>query len=174
MEEPGRTAALAILQGLAPRYESYHGVHIEPQALEDAVELTAAYMPGRFLPDKAIDALDEACASVKMEERCPPAVGRADVAEAVARHSGVPASLLCRSRDERLGCLEQVLSQRIIGQADAVHAVAGALRRARLFESARRPMASFLFLGPTGVGKDGTGQSCGAGMLRRAAGAFAL
>lgn len=82
---PGRTAALAILQGLAPRYESYHGVHIEPQALEDAVELTAAYMPGRFLPDKAIDALDEACASVKMEERCPPAVGRADVAEAVAR-----------------------------------------------------------------------------------------
>ena len=59
VEEPSRTAALAILQGLAPRYESYHGVHIEPQALEDAVELTAAYMPGRFLPDKAIDALDE-------------------------------------------------------------------------------------------------------------------
>lgn len=154
VEEPSRTAALAILQGLAPRYESYHGVCIEPQALEAAVELTATYMPGRFLPDKAIDALDEACASVKMEERCPPAVGRADVAAAVSRHSGVPAALLCRSRDERLDGLEQALCRHIIGQEAAVHTVAGAMRRARLFpESARRPMASFLFLGPTGVGK---------------------
>lgn len=154
VEEPSRTAALAILQGLAPRYESYHGVCIEPQALEAAVELTATYMPGRFLPDKAIDALDEACASVKMEERCPPAVGRADVAAAVSRHSGVPAALLCRSRDERLDGLEQALCRHIIGQEEAVHTVAGAMRRARLFpESARRPMASFLFLGPTGVGK---------------------
>ena len=154
VEEPSRTAALAILQGLAPRYESYHGVCIEPKALEAAVELTATYMPGRFLPDKAIDALDEACASVKMEERCPPAVGRADVAAAVSRHSGVPAALLCRSRDERLDGLEQALCRHIIGQEEAVHTVAGAMRRARLFpESARRPMASFLFLGPTGVGK---------------------
>ena len=118
------------------------------------MELTATYMPGRFLPDKAIDALDEACASVKMEERCPPAVGRADVAAAVSRHSGVPAALLCRSRDERLDGLEQALYRHIIGQEEAVHTVAGAMRRARLFpESARRPMASFLFLGPTGVGK---------------------
>ena len=137
VEEPSRTAALAILQGLAPRYESYHGVCIEPQALEAAVELTATYMPGRFLPDKAIDALDEACASVKMEERCPPAVGRADVAAAVSRHSGVPAALLCRSRDARLDGLEQALCRHIIGQEEAVHTVAGAMRRARLFPESR-------------------------------------
>ena len=159
--------------GPCAAYESYHGVCIEPQALEAAVELTATTCPP-VSADKAIDALDEACASVKMEERCPPAVGRADVAAAVSRHGGVPAALLCRSRDERLdgfgtGALPAYYRAGR-KQCTLWRALCG---DARLFRKRTAAHGLVLFWGPR-AWENGAGQGRCPGMLRRAAGAFAL
>ena len=94
IEEPTPAQARGILEGLAPRYERYHGVLIPPEALDDAVELSVRYLPGRCLPDKAIDLMDEACAAARIraekEGRTAPALTREDMARVVARASGIP------------------------------------------------------------------------------------
>ena len=159
VEEPSPEAAEKILQGLMPRYERFHGVSIPPETIHAAVELSVRYLPGRFLPDKAIDLLDEAAAALRIESP-PVAEGvyrRLDpskVAAVVSRASGVPVERITEQQRERLAMLEGRMEQEVIGQQKAVQAVAGAIRRSRTgLREAGRPIGSMLFLGPSGVGK---------------------
>ena len=211
VEEPSRETALTILKGLRSRYEEHHKLAISDQALEAAVALSCRYLPDRFLPDKAVDLIDEAAARVRtgaletppalrgLEERaCQAALAREaairgqnyeraamlrdaerdfrrelavqcrawrqdqgrrgveaeDVAAVVADCTGIPVSALTRAESDRLLALESELHRRVVGQDAAVRAVARAIRRGRAgLKEPGRPIGSFLFLGPTGVGK---------------------
>ena len=211
--EPDEKQALQILHGLRPKYEAYHGLSIEDEALRTAVTLSKRYLPDRFLPDKAIDLIDEAAASVKLsarsaspelkalEEKASAAardketairaqdyekaarlrdaeesfrtqaaaerkkqareaektavrVTAEDIAAVVSNWTGIPVTRLNESESARLLTLEETLHARVVGQEDAVRAVARAIRRGRVgVKDPKRPVGSFLFLGPTGVGK---------------------
>ena len=158
IEEPTPAQAAAILEGLAPRYERYHSVHLPPETLREAVELSVRYLPGRFLPDKAIDLVDEACAAARIraerEGKADPTLTQEDIARVVAQASGVPVERVGEKERERLDRLESRLNAEIVGQQKAVAAVAGAIRRSRTgLGEPGRPMGAMLFLGPTGVGK---------------------
>ena len=213
VEEPGVAEAVGILEGIAPRYEEHHSVKFSPEALRAAVELTARFMPARQLPDKAIDAIDETGARLRMRASARPkdlvrrqeeidalraakdaavadgdfdkaaemreAAKQAsadfaerlakwkethletaidatadDVAETVASMSGVPVEKMDAASAARLAGMEKSLAEAVVGQEPAIRAVAKALRRSRAFVGdPKRPVGSFLFLGPTGVGK---------------------
>ena len=158
VEEPTPEQAMQILDGLAPRYERYHGVKLPPEALRAAVELSVRYLPGKCLPDKAIDLVDEACAAVRIRaeqsDRSQPVLTPDDIARVVALASGVPAERVGEQERERLDKLEDRLNAEIVGQTRAVAAVAGAIRRSRTgLGEPGRPIGAMLFLGPTGVGK---------------------
>lgn len=156
VEEPTPAAAEAILAGLMPRYERYHGVSIPPEAIHAAVELSVRYLPGRYLPDKAIDLLDEAAAACRIADASGNrrALTPADIARVVSKASGVPAERVGEAERERLANLEQRLAAEVIGQPQAVAAVASAIRRSRTgLRESGRPIGAMLFLGPTGVGK---------------------
>ena len=151
--EPGREQTMDMLQSLRPALEKHHGVSLDEEALTAAYELSVRYINDRFLPDKAIDLLDEAAAAVHVEGGRRP-VTAADVAQVVSLWTEIPLSSLDESESQRLQGLEEQLKQRIIGQDEAVSAVARAIRRSRVgLKDPRRPVGSFLFLGPTGVGK---------------------
>ena len=211
--EPTEEQALAILRALRPRYESHHRLKISDEALAAAVTLSRRYITGRFLPDKAVDLMDEAASRVRMgtrpdspelrameakaaeaerdraaavaeqnyeraamlrdvEHSCREqaeqerealrraqrekqrTVGEEDVAAVVSAWTGVPVTRLTEDEGERLLRLEDTLHARVVGQDEAVREVARALRRARAgLRDPKRPVGSFLFLGPTGVGK---------------------
>jgi ATP-dependent Clp protease ATP-binding subunit ClpC len=159
--EPSPAAARRILEGLAPAYGDHHGVTFSSDALDAAVRLSVRYINDRFLPDKAIDVLDEAGAWVQLRsyhdagDTSPVVeVTEADVAEVVSRWSGVPLTALSRTEADALLTLEGTLSARVVGQVPAVRAVARAVRRARAgLAPTGRPVAALLFAGPTGVGK---------------------
>ena len=156
VEEPTSAAAETILAGLMPRYERYHGVSIPPEAIHAAVELSVRYLPGRYLPDKAIDLLDEAAAARRIADASGGrrALTPADIARVVSKASGVPAERVGEAERERLANLEQRLAAEVIGQPQAVAAVASAIRRSRTgLRESGRPIGAMLFLGPTGVGK---------------------
>ena len=156
VEEPTPAAAETILAGLMPRYERYHGVSIPPEAIHAAVELSVRYLPGRYLPDKAIDLLDEAAAARRIADASGNrrALTPADIARVVSKASGVPAERVGEAERERLANLEQRLAAEVIGQPQAVAAVASAIRRSRTgLRESGRPIGAMLFLGPTGVGK---------------------
>ena len=156
VEEPTPTAAEKILAGLMPRYERYHGVAIPSTAIHAAVELSVRYLPGRYLPDKAIDLLDEAAAARRIAESGSEkkALTPADIARVVSKASGVPAERVGEAERERLAQLEQRLAAEVIGQPRAVASVAAAIRRSRTgLRENNRPIGAMLFLGPTGVGK---------------------
>lgn len=158
LEEPSPDSAEAILEGLASRYERYHGVKLPPDALHAAVELSVRYLPGRCLPDKAIDLVDEACAATRIQAEqegdAAPVLGVEQIARVVAQASGVPACRVGEQERERLARLEQRLNDQVVGQPQATAAVAGAIRRSRTgLGEPGRPMGAMLFLGPTGVGK---------------------
>ena len=156
VEEPTPTAAETILAGLMPRYERYHGVAIPSTAIHAAVELSVRYLPGRYLPDKAIDLLDEAAAARRIVENSSEkkALTPADIARVVSKASGVPAERVGEAERERLAQLEQRLAAEVIGQPRAVASVAAAIRRSRTgLRENNRPIGAMLFLGPTGVGK---------------------
>lgn len=158
LEEPSPDSAEAILEGLASRYERYHGVKLPPDALHAAVELSVRYLPGRCLPDKAIDLVDEACAAARIQAEqegdAAPVLGVEQIARVVAQASGVPACRVGEQERERLARLEQRLNDQVVGQPQATAAVAGAIRRSRTgLGEPGRPMGAMLFLGPTGVGK---------------------
>ena len=124
VEEPTPAQAVEILNGLAPRYERYHGVRLPPQTLQAAVELSVRYLPGRCLPDKAIDLVDEACAAARIlaekEQRTQPVLSPEDIARVVAAASGVPAQRVGEQERERLDKLESRLNAEIVGQQRAV------------------------------------------------------
>ena len=158
VEEPTPAQAVDILNGLAPRYERYHHVTLPPQTLQAAVELSVRYLPGRCLPDKAIDLVDEACAAARIraeqEQKPQPVLTQEDIARVVAQASGVPAEQVSEQERERLEKLEARLNEEIVGQQRAAAAVAGAIRRSRTgLGEPGRPIGAMLFLGPTGVGK---------------------
>ena len=211
--EPTKAETEEILKGIRDKYEAHHNVKITDEAIKSAVELSTRYINDRFLPDKAIDLIDEAASRVKMKTYTQPeslkkledeivtldkekedtirvqdfekaailrdkikeekeklqkekekwqnkntknvtALNEEDIAEVVASWTGVPVKKLTQSENEKLKNLEKTLHQRVIGQNEAVEAVAKAIRRGRVgLKDPNRPIGSFLFLGPTGVGK---------------------
>lgn len=210
--EPSEEEALEILKGLRDRYEAFHKAKITDEALKAAVELSSRYISDRFLPDKAIDVMDEAASKVRMKVfTAPPdvkdletrladvrkekeaavtgqnyeeaaklrdeekklvdeieakqaarskedeeklVVTEDDIAAVVSQWSGVPVAKIAEEESERLLRLEDELHERVVGQDEAVVAVSKAVRRARAgLKDPKRPIGSFLFLGPTGVGK---------------------
>ena len=211
--EPSKEETVDILKGLRPKYEKFHNVKIEDEAINDAVEFSTRYIANRFLPDKAIDLIDEASAAVKIQ-----AIGKSDprltkldtqindvihqkeqaaenqnfvqaaklrdeenkltqdrnkliekvenknskksivdsdkIAQIVSEWTGVPVTRMKKSETKRLAHLESILHEHVIGQDEAISAVSRAIRRSRSgIKDENRPIGSFLFLGPTGVGK---------------------
>ena len=155
VEEPSVADTLAVMNGIKKYYEEHHHVQVPADVLNATVTLSERYITDRYLPDKAIDLLDEAASRVRVEGS--PArtqVEASDVAEVVSAWTGVPASAITEPESERLLRLEEALHRRVVGQDEAVSAVARAIRRGRVgLADPRRPLGSFLFLGPTGVGK---------------------
>ena len=153
--EPGQEQTLEMLRALRAGLEVHHGVRIPDAALEAAVSLSRRYIHDRFLPDKAIDLLDEAAASLRVGgSRAEHTVTPETVAQVVSLWTGIPVTGLDQDESIRLQDLEVRLRQRIVGQDEAVAAVARAIRRSRVgLRDPERPVGSFLFLGPTGVGK---------------------
>ena len=211
--EPSKEESVAILMGLRDRYEAHHRVTITDDAIRAAVNLSARYLPDRFLPDKAIDLIDEAASRVRIKAfTAPPdmkdqrqrlealsketqeavdhedfelaanlrdrkkqlqsemeacrreweeqmnshreTVGEEEVATIVSMWTGIPVAKMTEGEAQRLIHLEEILHKRVIGQDEAVKAVARAVRRARAgLKDPNRPIGSFIFLGPTGVGK---------------------
>ena len=213
IEEPTIDESIEIIRGLKPKYEDHHKLIISDEAIDAAVRLSSKYITDRFLPDKAIDVLDEASSKVRLKvstlspegkelekelrnlikekedairnqefekasqlrdeeadmkdriremaqkyreehEANKPTVTAENVAEVVATMTGVPVTKLTEGESERLLKLEDTLHARVIGQHDAVVAISKAIRRARVgLKSPNRPIGSFIFCGPTGVGK---------------------
>ena len=215
VEEPTQSDAIAILKGLKPRYEQHHQVAIPDEAIVEAVKLSVRYVTDRFLPDKAIDIMDEAAAKVRIDRvghETPVArqqeklaalrrdkdeaierldfelaaeyrkkemrqkrhidklldeqianqtnnhydltLSVHDIAQVVSEQTGVPLTQMEKSEQERLVNLEKILHNRVIGQNEAVSAIARSIRRARSgLKDPQRPIGTFLFLGPTGTGK---------------------
>ncbi len=156
--EPSREQTMDMLQSLRGTLEKHHDVKITDDALTAAYELSVRYINDRFLPDKAIDLLDEAAAAIHVEagtgSRSARIVDAAAIAQVVSLWTNIPVTGLDEDETERLKNLEALLKERIIGQDEAVTAVAKAVRRSRVgLKDPNRPVGSFLFLGPTGVGK---------------------
>ena len=212
VNEPTPEQSVEILKGLREKYEAHHGLHITDEAIETAVKMSARYINDRYLPDKAIDLIDEAASRVRMEnQKTPPDVAELqqkklavqrekdaaaeaqdyekaaalrdeekkleetltnakrcwsmtgtgnrevtpeDIAQVVSGWTGIPVASIKEDEGERLLKMEEILHRRVIGQEEAVTAVAKAIRRGRVgLKDPKRPIGSFLFLGPTGVGK---------------------
>lgn len=156
--EPSTEETMTILQEMRPTYEEHHGVQITQEALEAAIKLSARYIPERFLPDKAIDILDEAGATMHMqvsrEEVVSLVITPQHIAQVVENWTGIPVGQVLENERQNLRHLEETLNKRVIGQDEAINVVARAIRRARAgLNDPQRPIASFLFLGSTGVGK---------------------
>ena len=152
VDEPTIEQTVSILRGLRPKYAAHHGVTIEDAALEAAASLSARYIADRYLPDKAIDVVDEAAATAAMRNERTVDVER--VAAVVSRWTGIPQGTITDAQRAGLLALEEQLEARVIGQDAAVRAVAEAIRRARAgLKDPRKPVGGFLFIGPSGVGK---------------------
>lgn len=156
IEEPGKDETVEILMGLKKHYEAYHGVFYQKGALEYAVHMSARYINDRFLPDKAIDLIDEAGAYRKLHplNQKKQTVGKDVIDEIFSKTCRIPKKVVESGEIKKLASLEKRLSARVFGQDEAIREVANAIKfsRAGLLE-AGKPLASFLFVGPTGVGK---------------------
>ena len=156
VREPSVEESVRILQGLAPRYEEHHGVRFTGAALRAAVELSARHLTDRFLPDKAIDVMDESGAAVRLRPlgKARKTVGVRDIEEVIARIANIPAARASLSDRQRLEQLETELRKAVFGQDPAIASVVRAVKRARAgLGGEGRPIGCFLFTGPTGVGK---------------------
>jgi ATP-dependent Clp protease ATP-binding subunit ClpC len=157
VEEPTIEQTVEILRGLRTGYAQHHNVTITDAAVEAAAALSARYIADRFLPDKAIDLMDEAAATVALANRgsqLRPPVTADHVAAVVTKWTGIPQASLSEAQAGRLLDLEATLRKRVVGQDAAVAVVADAVRRGRAgLHDPRKPLGSFLFRGPSGVGK---------------------
>lgn len=156
--EPSEEACLAILEGLKDRYEAFHKVHYTKEALEAGVRLSARYLNDRFLPDKAIDVMDEAGARNTMKRfassRGQKEIVEKDMEEVVARMAKIPAKSLSGSDRKRLSGLEEQIREVVFGQDPAIGALVTAIKRSRSgLGNPEKTVGAFLFTGPTGVGK---------------------
>ncbi len=154
VNEPSKKTTLKILKGLKEKYESHHDIKFTDGALKSAVELSKRYITDRFLPDKAIDILDETAASFHLAPVKKEVVKATDIERTISRIIGRPSSRIKKSDTQLLENLEERLKERVIGQDEAVVNVARAIKISKAGLTPRnRPIASFLFSGPTGVGK---------------------
>lgn len=158
VEEPSEEIAVKMLEVLKPKYEKFHNVVLTPEALQAAVHLSKKYIGERYLPDKAVDLLDEAAAAVHLMVSSGLSqdnnVKKSDIEKVVSAWTGIPITKLTEDESEKLLHMEDLIHKRLIGQQLAVEAVAEAVRRGRIgLAAANRPIASFIFLGPTGTGK---------------------
>ncbi len=156
VEEPSPSDCLRILKGLAPAYEDHHGVRFTSGALKACVDLSVRHIGDRFLPDKAIDVMDEAGAAVRLRPSKKPrsTVGVRDIEGVVSRMARIPLERTQGAERVRLEKLETDLKSVVFGQDSAVESVVRAVKRSRAgLGGADRPIGSFLFTGPTGVGK---------------------
>lgn len=156
IKEPSLSECVDILKGLQPYYEEHHKVRYVPGALSAAVELSSRHVQDRLLPDKAIDVLDEAGASVRLRPnfKVGTKVSKQDIEKTVARMAGIPSASVMGKDKDRLEHLEADLHKVLFGQNEAINLVNKAILRARAgLSREKRPMGSFLFYGPTGVGK---------------------
>ncbi len=154
IEEPSRDETIDILKGLKKYYEEHHGIRYTKKAIEAAVDLTIKYLPERFLPDKAIDVIDECGAFYALKERKKKLITTKDVENVVASIARVPIKRVTTSDRQRLKDLEKELLAVVYGQDEAVQQVVRAIKRSRAgLREPNKPVGCFLFVGPTGVGK---------------------
>jgi ATP-dependent Clp protease ATP-binding subunit ClpA len=154
VEEPTLEDSYLILKGLAPKYEKHHGIKYTDKALRAAVDLSKKYITDRFLPDVAIDLMDEAGASFHLHKRKRQTVTPHDIEAIISKITGMPTSKIGEGDIEKLSSLEGDLKALVIGQDEAVKKVSEAVKRSRAgLSGENKPIASFLFSGPTGVGK---------------------
>lgn len=152
VDEPSSEDAIKILENTVEHYEKYHNVKILRAAIEAAVRLSIKYIPEKFLPDKALDLIDEAASRVKINDG--DCVQEYDVEKVVSNLVGIPMKNVLESQDERLASLNERIKEKIIGQDEAVEKVTKSLKRGAFkLKDSSRPIGTFLFLGPTGVGK---------------------
>jgi ATP-dependent Clp protease ATP-binding subunit ClpC len=150
--EPTIDQTIEILRGLRPKYAAHHKVEIGDDAIEAAATLAARYIADRYLPDKAIDVMDEAAATASMQSGA--RVDAERISAVVSRWTGIPQGSISDAQRAGLLALETDLERRVVGQPAAVAAVAEAIRRARAgLKDPRKPVGGFLFIGPSGVGK---------------------
>ncbi|KAL6634504.1 hypothetical protein ACP70R_027175 [Stipagrostis hirtigluma subsp. patula] len=170
VQEPSMVATIDILQGLKKKYEEHHGTKIQDAAIVAAARLANRYITGRQFPDKAIDLIDEACATARMQtdnlmkgnntQQAPENATKeaivcpSQVAQVVSRWTGIPVNTLGQDEKKKLMRLADRLRERVVGQEEAVNLVAQAVLRSRFgLDQPGKPIGSFLFLGSTGVGK---------------------
>ncbi|MFT5355211.1 MAG: ATP-dependent Clp protease ATP-binding subunit ClpC, partial [Polyangiales bacterium] len=149
--EPSEDDAITILKGVSPRYAEHHGVSIDDEAIEAAVKLSVRFLPESHLPDKAISVLDLAGARVRRRGKS--VVDREAVASVIAERAKVPLERLMMRDGERLLRLESLLGERVVGHTAPISSISDALRKSAAGVRGKRPLGTFLFLGPTGVGK---------------------
>jgi ATP-dependent Clp protease ATP-binding subunit ClpC len=149
--------AVLALERVAPAFEKHHGVRFAPEAMAAAVAWSARYVPDRALPDKAVSVLD--LAGARARRRGEHEVGREQVADVVSETAGVPIERLLETDGARMLRLEQLLGERVVGHAESLERIARVLRRNASGFRSRRPIGSFLLLGPTGVGKTETAKA---------------
>ena len=158
VEPAGTKESVNILMHLKPNYEAFHKVTYTDAAIEAAVRLTDRYLTDRSLPDKAIDAMDEAGSMVRLhlnkKRQADTIVTEEDIAAVVSKMTGIPLTKVAESEGNRLLNMQKKLKERIIGQDEAIDTVVRAIRRGRAgLKDPSRPIGTFLFFGPTGVGK---------------------
>jgi ATP-dependent Clp protease ATP-binding subunit ClpA len=155
VNEPSVPETLQILRGLKSRYEEHHQIPYTDSALRAAATLSAKHINDRFLPDKAIDVIDEAAASVRLESTVQrKRIQPTDIERIISEIAGIPARSISTSDKERLGTLERELKSMVFGQDPAIESLARSIKRARAgLGRPDKPIGSFLFTGPTGVGK---------------------
>ncbi len=158
VEPTGVAESIAILQHLRLKYEEFHGIKYTDEAVEAAVRLTDRYITDKSLPDKAIDAFDEAGSMVRLALTKKKGSGREvdaeDIATVVSKMTGIPVNKVAESEGNRIVKMREVLQARIVGQDEAVETVVRAIQRGRAgLKDPNRPIGTFLFFGPTGVGK---------------------
>lgn len=152
--EPSEEESFLILKGLRERYEKHHGVKYTDKALRSAVELSKKYITDRFLPDVAIDLIDEAGASFHLKKHKRTTITPLDIETIISKMTGIPTSKMGEDSREKLSSLETDLKQLVIGQDHAVLQVVKSIKRSYAgLGASHKPIASFLFSGPTGVGK---------------------
>jgi ATP-dependent Clp protease ATP-binding subunit ClpA len=154
VEEPSIEETMTILQGIKHKYEDYHDITFTDEALQSAIDLSVKYLHDRFLPDKAMDIIDEVGAHFMLRGQGGVTVKPRDIEESVAKIMKLPSTVIGTDDTRKLKSLEKDLASHIIGQDEAISALATAIKRSYAgLNAENRPIGSFLFVGPTGVGK---------------------
>lgn len=154
VEEPSIEDTMTILQGIKHKYEDYHNITFTDEALQSAIDLSVKYLHDRFLPDKAMDIIDEVGAHFMLRGEVGVVVKPKDIQESVAKIMKLPSTVIGTDDTRKLKSLEKDLASHIIGQNEAISALVTAIKRSYAgLNAENRPIGSFLFVGPTGVGK---------------------